>query len=382
MNRILFATDLHFMECKVTGKLRADQQEFLDNLNNYLGSVGELDVILLGGDNSGHQVPHLASPIERNAHTQFRQRLAEYAPVVEVFGNHDSLHDYDYLNKVSYVEGYVGCYRPRVVEVSDRIVIACLPWPRPDIGQTVQEALESDLVDLYEDVAQQCRRGQKVYLLAHVAVREGSIREGQPVVPTSDPLFDVEWAMNPDGGVAPEAAFFGHYHLPQSVYDDGKRQARYGGSLFVNEYDEPWVKGFTLYEELDGEQCWSIVPVRQHRRINLEYDLASEELEAVVTEFEDTDHLRLRIQKPPGGLTKAMSAKVSEVRKELADASGTVNPVRVVYVQPPGRTRAKREGAAEVAKADTIEAKLEACMQAQGSSRETVERAMEVYREL
>jgi hypothetical protein len=62
------------------------------------------------------------------------------------------------------------------------------------------------------------------------------------MVPTEDPTFRVADLIDDSY----DAAFFGHYHLPQEL--EGPAPSFYGGSLFVSQYGEDFSKGWLMFD--------------------------------------------------------------------------------------------------------------------------------------
>lgn len=91
-----------------------------------------VDLVLIGGDMHGTTVPHVATVIERNAVAMRIQALAEIAPVVLIYGNHDAPGDLDVYAQLAAAHPIYVASVPRVVSVrlaNVDVEVFCLPYP-------------------------------------------------------------------------------------------------------------------------------------------------------------------------------------------------------------------------------------------------------------
>src|SRR3989304_1470966 len=70
-----------------------------------------------------------ATPEERNAVAAWLEDLATFAPVVGVYGNHDSPLDLDIFQRIEAKHRIIFAARPAVHVVAGTAA-ACLPWPQ------------------------------------------------------------------------------------------------------------------------------------------------------------------------------------------------------------------------------------------------------------
>jgi DNA repair exonuclease SbcCD nuclease subunit len=272
--RVAFLTDLHVLDERLDGD--DGHAKALEDVSRAM-AVAKPDVILVGGDLAGLQVPHRATPRERNVLVQLLVALADTAPVIVCRGNHDSLGDYTFFNHlrgrhpVVYVE-----HDPEVVELPGGCAVMVLPWldrsrySRDDLdakgyAKCVQDEYAAAL--LAEGTALNAARadGDAVLLLGHAAVQGASLRPGQPAVPTEDPVLDLHALL---ASCPVDAAFFGHYHTRQVL--DAPMDALYGGALFAHEYGEDVDKGWLVYDVDTG--ATEHHPVRQRVKAVVEVD--------------------------------------------------------------------------------------------------------------
>ena len=403
--KIAFVTDLHLVEDAATGSVRGYQLEGLARVVEGIKDAGA-DLILLGGDNSGHDIPHKATPAELNAHVDFRVALAEIAPVLEVQGNHDFVGNYEVFNRLASKHPIAFASSPGGVDVKELGGPDCMVWLLPWIfPSAVEVEADVDAAVAYRDYVysevealaataaetiEQEHRERIVrphFLLGHVAVRDALLRDGQPAVPVSDPVIDSA-ALMPDGLY--EAGFFGHYHHMQVVRFDGDRPIGvYGGSLFVNEYGETPDKGWTLYNTSGG--AFTRHEIEQPLMVRVTLDPATGRVQTKphvdVHDVEglgrfdfDSVMVKLVVDLPATGL--GHHAVVRDRAVSLIKA--TAMSLRVVYkggAEPPK----ERDGAAEVSEAASVEDKLGVYLRkvrAPSVPEETARLVVGLYREL
>lgn len=265
--RVAFLTDLHVREADLV--LHSDLlRGIVDQITAFAPHV-----IFLGGDLAGLQVPHKASVRERNLIARTVAALASVAPLVAVRGNHDFPGDYQFLGhfpNVTWVEGDPGLVLLDT-SVGVPVGVLALPWldrSRFPVGADYAEAVRSVYCAAAKssaaDLESVRREGGRCFILGHLAALGGSLRPGQPTVPTEDPT--IELASIP-GFTVFDAGFYGHYHSPQDLLP----RHRYGGSAFINEFGEEPVRGWTSWS--DG--VFEHIAVVQPRRVVVEYAAAS-----------------------------------------------------------------------------------------------------------
>lgn len=257
--RIAHVTDLHIREERL-----AEQLDTLRSIAKAI-DVQEPHLITVGGDLCGVQVPHRATPAERNALCSFLRELQGTAPVVVLRGNHDLAKDYEFLNYfgespwpllfASECE-LLAVQHPALGE--EPMQVMCLPWIdrsafplEADYAGSVQAAYRSAVSKEFAATLRAAAAAKRSVLLAHVAISGALLKEGQPSVPTSDPVLRLPDVADHE---LYNVALFGHYHAPQRLTSKDKAcAALYGGSLFVNEYGESIERGWTLFDTDSGQ---------------------------------------------------------------------------------------------------------------------------------
>lgn len=386
--RVAFVTDLHIENDPATGAIKTLHQEVLERLVERIAQMS-VDLILLGGDNSGHRVPHRAAPSERNAHMWLRLALAQIAPVAEVMGNHDYPGDYDFFNflaaenSIDFVTEVAGI---EITSGDADCMVWCLPWIYPrDAGDEEHQALVDAEVKRLVDAASARRLAdlddgirRPHFLLGHAAISGSVIREGQPKLPTRDPLVCPERLMpmldDDKWGAYPvfDAGFFGHYHKRQPVRHYGDRVAGiYGGSLMVSAYGDDAQKGFSLYDS--DFKAWTFVPIQQPAKIVIEVDLD----EGKVTRFEPSleyaiesidalmkctfDGVKVKLVMRSGGSLSEVAARVDELKSHVAKTALSVTDR---YESLESMAVPLRPGSEEIVQARTRQDKVRAYLEA------------------
>ena len=250
--KVGFVTDIHVKDSDLLHQIPT-----MKIVSERMKAEG-VELVLVGGDLAGITVPHRASPKERNALVEFFLDLASFARVIVVRGNHDFPGDYDVLNHLAVERGgrihrpisFVS--EPTIVGSGDEWDVVVLPWLDRSRFAAHEDYRES-VLSCYRGLSSE-RSSAHRFILGHAAIVGAMIREGQPMVPTEDPTFSVDEIAQ---GFNADAAFFGHYHLPQNL--DGSIPAFYGGSLFVHQYGEDFEKGFLVWDtEAKSEKRISI----------------------------------------------------------------------------------------------------------------------------
>lgn len=221
------------------------------------------DIILVGGD-LVEQVSHKATPAERNALLSFFLKFE--CPVIVIRGNHDFPGDHDFknhlLNDITYVS------EPTCIVSKDKSWgVLCLPWIDrsvfeigTDYGASVRKLYRKAIIDMQMEV-------DHAFVLGHIAAMGAFLREGQPVVPTKDPMIDLDVLLK-DADF--EVVFLGHYHAPQEL--DAPVPAFYAGSTFAREYGEPGPKRWILWDSIRGAESVEI-----QQKYKLVFDASNEE---------------------------------------------------------------------------------------------------------
>lgn len=251
--RVVHVSDLHVTE----GPRLADQVAMLEAITDNAASSG-VDLWLVTGDLFGRTVPHRSTPAERNALYPAIVRMAELAPVVVIYGNHDHDPDLDTLSCLG------GDWPVQVVKGAQVLVVNtkagrahcyCLAYPTkrwllageetpPGVDQA-QQMVQEKLRSLFGLWGQRIRRQRRSspadvhLLLAHVQVRGcatsgGEVLAGQEIEITRADL----------DGLPVDYGALGHLHLNQEV---GLR-SWYAGSPWRNDYGERDPKGYLVVD--------------------------------------------------------------------------------------------------------------------------------------
>lgn len=275
--KIAAVGDLHVQEKRLDGP--GGHREIVMAVANSIVK-SEAEVCLLAGDLSGTTVPHRASIAERNLVMDFVKRISEAMPVVICRGNHDSDGDWAFLNEVRgkrdggrltspilYVE------QPEVLEFSG-FVIVVLPWLDEAKLKNPNKTSWSRLVkDAYKDAMEGVTGDKPTFVLTHGAFEGAFLREGQPTVPTTDPVLHIDTFVDPS---TVKAVFAGHYHQFQRI--PGRTKAFYCGSLFANTFGESEEKGWVLWTTERGHQ---LVQVEQPLRVKVTFDTSTDRVKDV-----------------------------------------------------------------------------------------------------
>lgn len=211
----------------------------------------DVDLITLGGD----LFERRPVPFETRAAAEWIIDLAELAPVVGVYGNHDVENSLAVMNRLEARHGIHFYDRPALHAVVAGCAVACLPWPQkaqilaaaPEISkvageQQAGEALRHVLRGL--GAMLQGYNGPKL-LLAHAMVRGSRTSVGQPLCGC-----DFELGLEDLGMVGADAYLLGHIHCPQD-WMIGNAPVIYPGSPRRTTYGEVEDKGYALLE-FDG----------------------------------------------------------------------------------------------------------------------------------
>lgn len=127
MPRIASTGDWHLTE----GPRFADTVRCLEFIADD-GAAHGADLFVVGGDLAGTTVPHRATPLERNTLAGIFQRMANHAPVVIVYGNHDYGHaldgDLEIYGELRARHPIVVVSRPTALDVAG-LHLFVLPFP-------------------------------------------------------------------------------------------------------------------------------------------------------------------------------------------------------------------------------------------------------------
>lgn len=384
--RVAFVTDVHIRDSEIVlhGRLLAETVEQI--------TAWGPDLILVGGDMAGLQVPHKATVAERNGIARTLNDLARCAPVICARGNHDFPGDWSflsYLPGVTWIEG-----DPSLVTIdaeragqSVPLSVLVLPWldrsrfaPGADYPASVRASYRAAFRGSAEDLAETRAAGGACFLLGHAAVVGASLRVGQPPVPTEDPVTDLAELLG--GSASIDAGFFGHYHSPQDL----GWACRYGGSLFVNEYGEDLARGWTSWTSNLG---FSHHPIAQPMRAVVRYaagdpfvgssDPAEFAAGARVDKADLAPGAKLKLVVSVPSPSAISAARVEALRYASGFAARGVETKIVFEIAREERSRA---GAVETARAVTMRDKFAAWAATSSEGRDLEPRAFGLLAEI
>jgi len=318
------------------------------------------DVVCLGGDLFNAR----PTSEEWSAAGRWLIRLADVAPVVGVYGNHDVALSQDVFPHLKARNPVMIYDRAEVVRVGD-VAIACLPWPRKSVllsalGRTVgREESEQAATGVLRDVLAglgvelAAHDGPRVFL-GHCMVRGSRVSSGQPVIGG-----DFEIGLEDIALARADAYLFGHIHMPQR-FDIMGAPGVMPGSPRRTAFGEVEDKTFA-WVTLDGHSATiEDVVTPATRMLLLEADWDSEHGVLIGSHrLVDVDgaELRFRYRVSPDQRTAAR-VRAEEYRTEaLARGAIVVKLEERVDVQQHARVP-------EVASATTLAEKLEALWKA------------------
>lgn len=225
-----------------------------------------VDLIALGGD----LFEKRPTPLETSEAARWIVSLAEIAPVVGVYGNHDVAHSLALMSQLRTRHPVVIAERPMVhLALEGRLAIACLPWPRrAQIIAHLNGVGGSALVnEVAADALRLVMRGMSVQMdewdrgahrpvervfLGHVQMRSAVVSTGQPLAPGAD----FELGLEDVGLLRADAYMLGHIHRGNTGELDqwrvGDSPVIYPGSPRRNTYGETETKAYVVVEVGDG----------------------------------------------------------------------------------------------------------------------------------
>lgn len=216
-------------------------------------TVRRPDIICLGGDLFDAR----PTAEEWKEAAGWLMRLADVAPVVGVYGNHDVPMSQSVFNYLNTRHPIIIADEPCVQVVGDT-AIACLPWPRKanllaamggnathdNSAQAATMALRDVLLGFGVQLAG--HEGHRVFL-GHCMVSGSRVSTGQPVAPGSD--FEI--GLGDLALAKADVYLFGHIHMPQR-FNVGGAPGVMPGSPRRTSFGEVEDKTFA-WVTLDGE---------------------------------------------------------------------------------------------------------------------------------
>jgi len=227
---------------------------------------GELAAILWPGD-LFHAARSADDRIfEENTLIPVMMDLANLAPVVVVYGNHDAPGSLDIFRSLSTKHDIVIVDRPQTIRVECatgiEATIFCLPYPHKAglvgagvdhdaLGQAARSALEPAFAVAAEELRQARDRGAIPLFIGHVNV-------GGSVSSTGQPQIGREIELDPGLLGRLDAAVYkglNHIHKHQVVAGD----TVYAGSICRQDFGENEAKGFVVVTDTADGCSWDFI---------------------------------------------------------------------------------------------------------------------------
>lgn len=246
--RVAHTGDLHL----TSGPRFADTVRVLDYIEQD-GRAAGVDLWLIGGDLTGvHDVPHVATIEEREYLADLFQRMAETAPVLVLYGNHDVATDIALYRRMKGPHPIEVAVRPGTYRLAGAN-IRCLPFPfiagmtNLPVGddrsiRAENEAASQVVLGLlleWSDLKEAGRSFASIpeILFAHLTVR-GARTSGDEILAGQE----VELTTEDVDGFGADYAALSHIHLHQQV----GAKACYAGSPSAQTFGEPDEKGYLI----------------------------------------------------------------------------------------------------------------------------------------
>jgi hypothetical protein len=229
---------------------------------------GELAAILWPGD-LFHAARSADDRIfEENTLIPVMMDMANLAPVVVVYGNHDAPGSLDIFRSLSTKHGIVIVDRPQTIRVECatgiEATIFCLPYPHKAglvgagvehdaLGQAARSALEPAFAVAAEELRQARGRGAIPMFVGHVNV-------GGSISSTGQPQIGREIELDPGLLGRLDAAVYkglNHIHKHQVVAGD----TVYAGSICRQDFGENEAKGFVAITDTADGCSWEFIPL-------------------------------------------------------------------------------------------------------------------------
>jgi len=257
-------------------------QDRLDALDQIIafGESHEVSAWIYPGD-----LYHTKStPEDRNAMVERIRRLATWAPVVVVQGNHDAPGDLDVFGRLATVHGVHVVTTPEVITIATttgHANIACLPYPNRGglvaagishdlLGQEAKAPLEAIFRMLADKLAQDRHPDSPELFIGHVNVAGAVMSTGQPSIGQEIELDERLLQL-----FGPIPKLLNHVHRAQELGG-----AIYAGSICRLDFGEQEIKGFNVVE-YDGTRqpgqladwlqwSWQFVPLKVPAQLHVE----------------------------------------------------------------------------------------------------------------
>jgi hypothetical protein len=275
-------TVLHIGDAHINSAHRrnADRLAALDQIVGHAQRLAEaeaLAAIIWPGDLFDRE----STAADRNAVAPLLQRLAYYAPVVVVRGNHDAEGDLEILGRLRTnwpvtIATEPGCY---IVRGPSDVILACFALPYPfkaglvgagvdhaQLGQTAEALLEPLFIDMAAKLEQARDMGYLPIMATHINV-------GGAVASTGQPSIGRELELTPAllARIQAGIAILGnHIHRHQQIHG-----LVYAGSIARMDFGENEDKGVLEWTFDTAARAWSwrFVPLDVPHQIHIDGEL-------------------------------------------------------------------------------------------------------------
>lgn len=350
--RLLATGDLHI---RASGQRSDECCRILDWIADRADALRP-DVVLCPGD----VYDTASTPMDRLIASTFFLRLADVCPVIIIRGNHDQVNDLQLLGKLKSKHPITVVETAAVVEAGGA-AIACVAWPnrasiaamlgRPLGGEAVDDVARDAMRDVFRGLRDQLRDFDGPRILA------GHFQLSGSVTSTGQPLIGGELSLGLEdlASVEADVVIMSHIHKAQDW--DAGMPVVYCGSPFRTAFGETEPKSIVC-AEWDGPRfvSWGRLetPARQMVLLNAQWEPTDAELQFSSEPIEPGAEVRLRYTVERDHREQA-AARAAELREELL-----ANGASVVQLDPQviAHSRA-RDGADAVAKATSLESKLQ-----------------------
>lgn len=316
---------------------------------------GKVDLIALPGDFFDRK----STADGRNLLRELMKKLADIAPVVGCYGNHDQPGDLDIFSHIISKCPIRIYSTPTILKPGHIWGLDCymhvLPWltkvawvaSHPDVGKEQGDKTVSQLALQYlkSSVEMNHTQGDKHVLLAHLTV-EGSMAENQQPMIGEGITFGRHDLM--EAGFS--AGIFGHIHLRQMFADVGP--FFYNGSPAAMNYGEAPEKFCSILDTVTEEVEWHKLKTIDRFSLDVLWNKGYP-LEIAQNDLSRVRGARVRVLLRVTEGEDLPRAKA--VVEQMILAAGALEAKVEPQVQPKELVRA-----IEITKAETLEAKLEA----------------------
>jgi DNA repair exonuclease SbcCD nuclease subunit len=213
------------------------------------------------GDLSGTTVPHRATIQEKNTLGHLFQAMAEHAPVVVLYGNHDSEDDLELYGELKGQHEIHVVDRPSIVgldAVEHPVIAYCLPFPQKrhyltefegsieDQKKAVEDKIRGILAEWSEDAKRWRDKGVPTVLLYHGAIIGCLVAGGEVMMPAGQ---EIEFSVEELESYGFDYVGASHIHVRQQL----GRRTWYAGSPDRSNFSETDSKGYLVVDAAPGQ---------------------------------------------------------------------------------------------------------------------------------